>query len=65
MTGKVGYIVYPAEIIVGCLRGSVLKFDLDKVVKKNRLNLGFLLKVMIVGSICVSVPCTLQLSYGS
>ena len=35
MVGKVGYIVNLAELLVGFLRGSVLKVDLDGVVKKK------------------------------
>ena len=35
MVGKVRYIVNLAELLVGFLRGSVLKVDLDGVVKKK------------------------------
>ena len=38
MVGKVGYIVYMAALLVGCLGGSVLKVYLDGVMnKKGRL----------------------------
>ena len=59
--GKVGCIVSSAELILGYLGGSVLTFDLDEVVKKIRLNSGFVLQVMIVGSLSVSGHCKLHI----
>ena len=65
MVGKVGFILYLAALLVGCLGGSVLKFDLTEVVKKKRATSGFGLKVMLVDYPCVSGPCTFQLSCGT
>ena len=65
MVGKVGCIVYPEEILVGCLGGSVLKFDLAGAVKKKRATSGFGLKVMLGRSLCVSSTCTFNISFGN
>ena len=65
MVVKVGCIVYLAALIVGCLGGSVLKVDISGEVKKIRAASGVGLQVMFQGSICVSGPCTLQLSCGN
>ena len=62
MVVKVGCIVYMAELILVCLVGSVLKVDLSGVVNKKRATSDFGLKLMLVGSLCVSGPWTLQLS---
>ena len=43
MVGKVGCLVYLAEIIVGCLGGSFLKVDLAGAVNKIRVASGFVL----------------------
>ena len=36
MVGKVGCLVYLVALLIGCLRGSVLKADLAGVVKKKK-----------------------------
>ena len=51
---KVVCFVYLVAVLVGCLGVSVLKFDLDEVVNKKLLTLGFGLKVVIGGSLFVS-----------
>ena len=61
--GEVVCIVGRALLLVGCLGGLVLTFDLDGMVNKNQGTSGFLFKVMLVGSLGVSGPCTLQLYY--
>ena len=60
--GKVGCLEFWAELIVGYLRGSVTRVDMAGVVKNNRVTSGFGLQVILVGSLGVSVPCTLYLS---
>ena len=65
MTGKVGCLVGLSERIVGCLRGSFLKFDITGVMKKNWVTSGFGFQVIIGVSLCVSDPYTLQLSFGT
>ena len=65
MVGKVRCIVYLALLLVSCLGDSVLKVDLAGLVKKKRETSGFGLKVMLGGSLCVSDPFTLQLSFGA
>ena len=35
IVGKVGFLVYLLALLVSCLGGSVLKVDLDGVVKKK------------------------------
>ena len=60
--GKVGCIVSLMELIVGYLGGSVLKVDIYGSVKKKSVTSCFGFKVMLGGSICVSSPCTFQLS---
>ena len=65
MVGKVGCIVYLAELLVSCLGGSFIKVDLSGAVKKKRATSGFGLKVMLRGSLCVSDPCTLQIYFGA
>ena len=59
--GKVGCLVNMAAFLVGCLEGSVLKVYISGVAKKKRATSGFALQVMLVGSLCVSVPYILQL----
>ena len=54
MVGKVGCLVYLVALLVGCLGGSVMKVDFSGVVNKKRTTSGFLLKVMLGGSLCVS-----------
>ena len=61
--GKVGCLVGRAALLVGFLGGSVLKVDMAGVVKKIRASSGFGLQVMPVGSLGVSGPCILQLSF--
>ena len=63
--GKVGCLVNLAALLVGFLGGSVPKVDLAGEVEKKRATSGFGLQVMLVGSLCVLVPCTLQLSCGT
>ena len=62
--GKVGCLVYIVALLVGFLGGSVLKVDLSGSVKKKRATSGFGLKLILRRSLCVSGPCTLQLSCG-
>ena len=64
MVGKVGFFVYLEALLVGCLGVSFLKVDLVGAVKKKRATSGFVLKVIIGGSLHVSGPCKLQLSCG-
>ena len=63
--GEVGCLVGLASLLVGCLRGSVLKFDMAGVVKKNGVAYFFGLQVMIGGSICASDPFILNISNGT
>ena len=63
--GDDGYLVGLSELLVGCLGYSVLKLDMDRVLKKNRPTSGFVLQVMLVGSLYVSVPCTLHIYCGT
>ena len=51
-------------LLVGFIGGSVMKVDLSGAVKNKSMTSGFGLKVMLGGSLCVSDPCVLQLSYG-
>ena len=53
------------SLIVDFLGGSALKVDIAGVLKKKRATSGFGLEVMLGGSLCVSVPCILQLYYGN
>ena len=52
-------------LVVGFLGGSFMEFDLAMVVKKRRAALGFVLQVILGESICVSGPCTFQISCGT
>ena len=54
---KVGCIVYLVEHLVGCLRGSVLEVDIAGPVNKKWVTSGFVLKVMLGGSLRVSGTC--------
>ena len=66
--GEVGFIVGLEALLVVCLWGSVPKIDLDGVTKKNSnwvVTSVFGLKVMLGGSVFISGPCTLNLSYGT
>ena len=65
MVGKIGCILYLGALILGCLGGSVLKVDINGAVKKKWFTLGFGLKVMLGGYLCVLGTCTLQLSCGT
>ena len=65
MVGKVRFLVYMEELLVGLLVGSVLNMDLSGAVKKKWVTSGFGLKVIIGWSLCVSGPCTFQISYGT
>ena len=62
---KVGFHVNLAALLVGCQVGSVLKVDISGLANEKRSTEGFLLKVMLGGSLCVLVPCILQLSCGT
>ena len=62
---KVGCSINMAALLVGFLGDSVLKVDLDGVVKKKKATSGFGLKVMLGVSLCVSSICILQLSCGN
>ena len=42
-----------------------MKVDIDGSVKEKRVTSYFLLKVMLVGSLCVSGPFTLHTSCGT
>ena len=42
-----------------------MKSDLDGTVKKKRATSGFVLKVMIGGSLFISGTCTLHICYGT
>ena len=68
MVVKVVCLVGLAEILIGYLEGSVMKFDLYGVTKKNRIwvaTSGFGLQVMLGRSPCVSGPCALQKYYAT
>ena len=53
MVSKVGCLVYMVDLLVGCLLGSVLKFNLAVVVNKKGGTSGFVLKVILGGSLFV------------
>ena len=59
---KVGCIVNLVALLVGFLGGLVLKVDLSGVTNKNRATSGIGLQVIIGVSLCVSDPCTLNIS---
>ena len=40
-----------------------MKVDMASVVNKNRVTSGFEFQSMLVGSLCISGPCTIQLSF--
>ena len=61
---KVGCLVNMADLLVGFLGGSAPKADISGTVKKKRATSGFGLKVILRGYICVSGPCTFNLSSG-
>ena len=65
MVDRVVCLVYMVALLVGCLGNSVLKVDISEAVEKKRETSGFVLKVIIGGFLCVSVPCTFQLSCGT
>ena len=54
MVGKVGCLLYMVYLLVCCLLGSVLKFNLAVVVNKKGGTSGFVLKVILGGSLSVS-----------
>ena len=62
MVAKVVFIVNLAELIVGCLEGSVLKVDLAGAVNTKGETSGFGSQVILGGSLCLSGPCEFQLS---
>ena len=62
--GKVGCLVGQDSLLVGCLGGSVLTFDMSGLVNNIRVTSGFVIQVMLVGSLCVSVPFTLKIYCG-
>ena len=57
--GDVGCLVGRLAVLVGFLGGSVLVVYLARVVKKIRVASVFVFKVILVGSLVVSGPCTL------
>ena len=61
--GEVGCLVGWAALLVGFPGVSVMTVNMAWVVKKIRASSGFRLQVMHVGSLGVSGPCTLQLSF--
>ena len=60
--GKVGCLVGQDSLLVGCLGGSVITFDMSGLMKNIRVTSGFCIQVILVGSLCVSVPFTLKIS---
>ena len=59
---KVGCLVGVVALLVCFLGGSVMKIDMDEIVKKNRVWVEtsvFVLQVIIVGLICISGKVTL------
>ena len=63
--GKVVCLLNIEALVVFLLGGSVLNFDLARAVKKKKKTSGFGLQVILGGSICVSGPCTFQVSCGT
>ena len=63
--GKVGFLEFLVEILVGYQRGLVMRVDMAGLVKNNWVTSGFVLQVILVGSLGVSGPCTLQLACGT
>ena len=61
--GEVEFFVGQEALVLGILGGSVLTVDMDGLVKKIRVTYGFGLQVMCVGSLGVTGPCTLQISF--
>ena len=59
--GKVVCLVCWVELLVGFLGGSVLEVDLDGVVNKIQLTSGFVLQVVLAGSLGDSDACTLHI----
>ena len=47
MMDRFGCVVYLAELLVGCLGGSVLKVDLYGILNKKRVTSGFGLKAIL------------------
>ena len=60
---KVGCLVNMAVLIVGFLGGSVLKIDIDGVVKKKRVTSRFGLQLTLGGSLFFSGSCTFHISF--
>ena len=65
MIGKVVFLVNMAALLIGCLGGSVPKVGIAGAVRGERATSGFGLQVIFVGSLCVSVPCTLKIYFGT
>ena len=63
--GNFWCLVNMAALLVGCLGGSVPKFNLSGVVNIKRATSGFGLKLMIVSFLCFSGPCKFKLSCGN
>ena len=62
---KVGCVLNLEALLVVFLGGSVLKVDIDGLVKKNGVTSGFGLQVMLGGYLCVSGTFILQISCGT
>ena len=56
------YTILHNTSLVDCLVVSVLSVDLDREENKKRATSGFGLKMMLGGSLCVSVTWKIQLS---
>ena len=65
MVGKVKCLVDLAELLVGCLEGSVLKVNISEVLNKKGGNSVFGLQVILGGYLFVSVPCMFQIYCGT
>ena len=63
--GNIECLVGWMELLVYFLGGSVLTDDMAGAANKILVTSGYGLKIMLVGSLYVSGPCTLQLSYGT
>ena len=63
--GKVVCLVNKEALLVGCLGGSVPMIGIYGAAGGEMETSGFGLQVVIVGSLCVSGTCTLQISCGT
>ena len=61
---KVVCIVNLVALLLCFMGDSVLKVDISGVAKKKSATSGFGLQVILVGSLCVSVICKLQIHCG-